>query len=74
MVDALTAKHSGMFDKSFRPREEHKEELATHGIESHGVVCQDAAGKMLWKFGDHNMSQEQLDEGLAVVLAKLKKG
>ena len=71
MVDALKDKHADRFAVSFRPRDEHREELTQHGIESHGVVCVDAAGKTLWKHGDHDMSQAQLDEGLASVLKQL---
>ena len=73
MVDALMAEHEGMFESSFRPRDEHKEELDAHGIESHGVVCVDASGETLWKHGDHQMSPDDLKSGVATVMAKLGK-
>ena len=73
MVDALIEEHGERFAKSFRPRDDHKSELEAHGIASHGVVCVDAAGETLWKHGDHDMSEAQLQEGLATVLGKLDK-
>ena len=72
MVDAMKKAHEAKFEVSMRPAGEHKDELAAHGIESHGVVCVSADGEMLWKHADHEMSQDQLDAGVKAVLAKLK--
>jgi hypothetical protein len=67
MVHALEKKHPGRFEITDRPAKDHKSELDKLGIESHGVVCM-SGDKVLWKHGDHKMSQAQLDAGLAVVL------
>ena len=72
MVNAIKKKYTDKFEVSPRPRDEHRDELAAHGIESHGVVCVDSGGATLWKYGDHNLSQGDLDAGLEVVLKKLQ--
>ena len=71
MVDAMAKEHTDKFTVSFRPREDHKEELAAHGIASHGIVCLDADGELLWMHGDHKITQAEFDEGVKVVLGKL---
>ncbi len=71
MVHAVKDKYPGKFEVSLRPRDDHRDELAKHGIKSHGVVCIDKAGDTLWLYGDHNLSQAELDKGVETVLAKL---
>ena len=71
MVDAVTKEYPGKFKMDTRPRDDHRDELKQHGISDHGVVCLHE-GKTLWKHGDHQMSQPQLDAGVKVVLEALK--
>lgn len=71
MVNALENTYADKFAVSLRPRDDHQDELTKYGIESHGVVCIDKNGTTLWKHGDHNMTQEQLDTGVETVLSKL---
>ena len=71
MVDAVSKKHPGKFEIDNRPAKDHRAELDKLGIKDHGVVCV-RGDEVLWKKGDHKMSQAELDEGLQVVLGKLK--
>lgn len=71
MVHAVKEQHPDKFDVSLRPRDDHRDELKTHGIESHGIICLDKQGETLWIKADHQVSQAEFDEGLATVLAKL---
>lgn len=71
MVDALKQQHGDRFATSFRPREDHLDELKQHGMQSHGIVCVDSSGDTLWLHADHQVTQAQFDAGLAQVLGKL---
>lgn len=71
MVDAVKKSHPNQFNIENRPAKQHADELAALGIESHGVVCM-LGDKTLWKHGDHVMSQEEFNTGLATVLKTLK--
>lgn len=71
-MQAVEKKHPGKFTVETKPAQEHKDEIKGHGIESHGVVCLDGAGKKLWMHADHKMSEADLEKGLGEVLAALK--
>lgn len=72
MVHAARTKHPGKFEVDVRAAKDHKAELAAHDIASHGVVCLDDKGATLWKHGDHQLSQADLDEGVRAVLEALR--
>jgi len=71
MVHAAAKKHPAKFKVETRSATEHKSELSSYGIASHGVVVR-SAGQTLWQHGDHKMGQADLDAGVREVLAKLK--
>ena len=71
MVNAVKDQHPDKFDVSLRPRDDHQDELKTHGIASHGIVCLDPQGETLWIKADHEVSQEEFDAGVTTVLEKL---
>ena len=71
MVHAAAKQHPTKFKVETRSATEHKSELASYGIVSHGVVVR-AAEQTLWQHNDHKMSQADLDAGVQKVLASLQ--
>ena len=71
MVNAAAKKNPGKFKVDVRPAAEHRDELKSHAIESHGVVCM-LGDKTLWKHPDHNLSDRQMAEGVKTVLKALE--
>ncbi len=73
MVNAVAEEHS-VFAVETRPAAEHKKEIEEFGLGTHGVVCLDSTGSVLWKHAGHKLSEEALDSGVSEVLAVLSDG
>ena len=71
MVSAVAERHS-VFAVETRPATEHKQEIEELDLGTHGVVCVDSTGSVLWKHAGHKLSEEALDSGVSEVLAALQ--
>lgn len=71
MVNAVAEKHP-VFAVETRSAADHKQEIKEFGLGTHGVVCVDPAGGVLWKHAGHKLSAEALDSGVSEVLAALQ--
>lgn len=74
MVDAVRQQHAEVFEMETRPAAKHRDELARYALGDHGVICLGSDDKVLWKHAGHDMTQEELDEGVKTVLAILNEG
>ena len=73
MVHAVREKYPTRFQLDLRPAASHRDELARYGLGDHGVICLGSEGSVLWKHPGHDMTQQQLDQGVKQVLSALKK-
>ena len=74
MVDAVRQQHAEVFEMETRPAAGHRDELTRYALGDHGVICLGSEDKVLWKHAGHDMTQEELDEGVKKVLAALGGG
>jgi len=72
MVHAAAKKHPSKFKVETRSASDHKAELTSYGIASHGVVVR-TGDRTLWQHNDHQLSQSELDAGVQKVLSVLKE-
>ena len=71
MVNAVAEKHP-VFAVETRSAAEHKQEIEEFDLGTHGVICVDPTGSVLWKHAGHELSEEALASAVSQLLAALQ--